>query len=359
MGNSSSDYFNGNVTFLQKGAGVLYPAYNASTYFGGNLTVDGSSAIIFGSNGGKAIFNGTTSQSINKSSSYAPLFKKLTINKSSGTLTLNSPVTISDSLVLTKGIINSDSANVISISDNGKTSGGSDSSFVNGPLTKIGNDAFIFPLGSNIVIYGKYHPLGISAPSSISDQYTGEYNYGYHNKINTVDSIKISYTEFWILCRTVGATSVDVTLGWNANSSEVWDTSKVYVVRHDGSHWINLGGKNRSKNNSVGSVVSNTSVNLNNSVTNIFTVAGLLDRIKPSVDSFPYRGLYVNKFLSIDGAGKIKPNKTILGIATKENELLQFAKDNNFKYLKTYSHINLYKESYLLKALFDLKVLRQ
>lgn len=48
-------------------------------------------------------------------------------------------------------------------------------------------------------------------------------------------------------------------------------------------------------------------------------------------DPYPYRGLYVDKFLKVSN-----PSSTILGQALKEDSLLRYARDNDFKYLILY-----------------------
>lgn len=48
-------------------------------------------------------------------------------------------------------------------------------------------------------------------------------------------------------------------------------------------------------------------------------------------DPYPYRGLYVDKFVKVSN-----PSSTILGQALKEDSLLRYARDNDFKYLILY-----------------------
>jgi hypothetical protein len=54
-------------------------------------------------------------------------------------------------------------------------------------------------------------------------------------------------------------------------------------------------------------------------------------RINAQTDPYPYRGLYVDKFLKVSN-----PSSTILGQSAKEDSLLNYARDNDFKYLILY-----------------------
>ncbi|MDP4267016.1 MAG: hypothetical protein Q8880_06245, partial [Bacteroidota bacterium] len=118
-------------------------------------------------------FNGNSSQII---SGNAFVINKITINNSSGLLngvTLNIPVTVNYTLNLTNGIINTDAANILTISQTQTSypsiSGGSATSYVNGPLKlAIPNNAtnsfssqdrtFYFPIGKNT----NYRPISIT-----------------------------------------------------------------------------------------------------------------------------------------------------------------------------------------------------
>ena len=242
LGNSFSDTYNGNVTFIQKGAGNLYPAYSHTSYFKGNVTVDGTSAITFGANNvGNIVFNGTSTQTINKSSSYAPIFKKITFNKPSGVLTLNTPITVSDSISFLKGIINTDTTNLITLNSGGKLIGASDSSFVNGPFKKIGNAAFVFPIGKNIS-YG-YRPIEITAPSSSSDAYTAQYVKEQQTLGNTLDtSIEhLNACEYWKLIRNTGTSKVRLTINWNHDSCDFINPAYMRIAGWNGSIWKDFG----------------------------------------------------------------------------------------------------------------------
>ena len=260
LGNTMNDYYNGNSTFIEKGAGSLYPAYNTTSYFRGNITVDGVSSISFCANNGRVIIDGSSSQSINKSSSYIPLFKKITINKSNGALTLNTPVNISDELVFQKGIINSDSANLISLSNGGVISGASDTSFVNGPFKKIGNAAFVFPIGYNS--FYTYRPIEMTPPSSSTDAYTAQYLHEAQTLGTPLDtSIEhLNTCEYWKLTRNVGSSKVRIKINWNNDNCDFVNPLYMRIAGWDGSLWKDLISYAYSGDSIKGSVTSLDSV---------------------------------------------------------------------------------------------------
>ena len=242
MGNASSDTYNGNVTFIQKGSGLLYPGFNYTSYLKGNVTVGGTSAITFGANNvGNIVFNGSTSQTINKLSAYAPIFKKITINKPGGTLTLNTPVTVTDSILFLKGIINSDTTNLITLNNFGKITGASDSSFVNGPFKKVGNAAFVFPIGKNIS-YG-FRSVEITSPSNSTDAYTAQYIQQGQTLGNTLDTTieHLNTCEYWKLTRNAGSSKVRLTINWNNDNCNIINPAYMRIAGWNGSLWKDFG----------------------------------------------------------------------------------------------------------------------
>ena len=76
--------------------------------------------------------------------------------------TLNTPLTLPYKLTLTNGKINTTTAELLTLIDNATSSAGSQASFVNGPMKKIGDDDFIFPVGTSTGVGGIYAPIGIS-----------------------------------------------------------------------------------------------------------------------------------------------------------------------------------------------------
>lgn len=263
LANSTADDYNANVTFIQKGTSVnLYPAYTKNSTFSGNITTDGTSSMQFGGNGGTVVFDGTSAQSINRgTTSLYPTIKKLQVNKASNSLTINSPLIVSDSLQLTNGRINTDTTNLLSISHGGKLIGGSDSTYINGPLKKTGNAAFTFAVGSSSLAY-PYHPLEITAPVSSTDSYTAQYfptgqNFG---SVSDTSVDNLNECQYWRLTRNSGVSKVKLKLSWNNDTCLLLSPQNVRVVSWDSIKWKDLGNSGYSGDSIKGYTASSDSI---------------------------------------------------------------------------------------------------
>ncbi|NLF43379.1 MAG: hypothetical protein GX587_11845, partial [Bacteroidales bacterium] len=109
-------------------------SFNRNITVGGNWTSNTTSGFIAGK--GKVTFNGTNSQII---STGGENFYNLQINQVNGKLTLGSAVNVSHILYLTNGIIYTTTSNILSLTSTSTSvvSGGSNNSFVQGPLSKL------------------------------------------------------------------------------------------------------------------------------------------------------------------------------------------------------------------------------
>lgn len=225
---------------------------------GGNLTVKSGSTLhnlgtgfnvedsmnIFGAYTGiKNLFlSGGNVQTI--SNTTFSVIKTLQVNKSGGHLRFDVPVAIDSLLRLTKGHIFTDSVNILTINGTAVLIGGSDSSYVSGPVEKIGNTEFTFPLGDSSLTAGPYHPLSITAPDSLTDAFVGTYSpvaqtFGDSLQIDSLESI--SNCEYWTLKRKAGTSAVTPTLGWNSNSCNVDNYSNLVVAGWNGTEWLSFG----------------------------------------------------------------------------------------------------------------------
>ncbi|MCB0491253.1 MAG: hypothetical protein KDC93_02445 [Cyclobacteriaceae bacterium] len=260
LANNASDNFVGNVTFNQI-AGNIQPAYNQPSDFRGNVTVNGASPITFAANNGTVVFTGSNAQTINRSGAAVPIFRRLQMNKASNTVTLNTSASVTLGATFTSGILNSDAINILSFADNATSTGGSNTSHIDGPVAKVGNDAFTFPTGDN----GIFRTIAISAPSNTSHTFIAEY---FHTPqafgdASTYDPsfYSVSSCEFWTLDRTpaVGGSNVSVTLSWNSadcTGTYIGDPSTLRVTRWNGSSWVNHGNGGTTGNAATGTILS-------------------------------------------------------------------------------------------------------
>ncbi len=158
---------------------------------------------------------------------------------------------ILNNLTILRGIINSPN-DTIFIMDNATVSNVTDSTYINGTVSKIGNDSFVFPIGSAT----NYKPIEISAPELETDQFVATYCpvnplLHYSNSMsNTLE--KINETEYWILDRVHGSSEVNVTLKWDDKTNINTEESEMMCIsRFDGEKWQNHGQSNFEKNDST------------------------------------------------------------------------------------------------------------
>jgi len=274
LANTTADDFIGNIIFAQP-AGTIQPAYNTASTFRGDVTVNGATAITFGSaGGGSAVFTGTANQIVSKSGTASPVFNRLTMNKASGTVTLNTDARVGTTATFTSGVLNTTTANYLDFADNATATGASNASFVDGPVRKTGNDAFTFPIGDN----NFYRPAGISAPTNTAHHFTAQYFNTDHGLGSTGDPSFISITkcEYWQIDRNLGASSnVLVTLSWQEAAcvaGYITDPPTLRVTRWNGSSWVNLGNGGTTGTATNGTIVTSSAVTAFNSQ---FTLASV------------------------------------------------------------------------------------
>jgi hypothetical protein len=203
---------------------------------------------------GTVTFDGT-SQQLSTSSD----FNNLTMNGTGpAQLTLNTPVNVNTTLTLTNGVIKTSSSNLLTLIDNATVNGGSGISFVDGPMEKIGDDPFTFPIGDA----GVYRPLTIADPSS-TGAYTAEY---FFQPPQSFDSYSppledVSAFEYWDFGKTSGP-NVAVTLSWDAAQTPSYDIDDdndadyLQVVYWNGSSWVSAGNFSSSVTGTGGTVQS-------------------------------------------------------------------------------------------------------
>ncbi|MCW3071595.1 MAG: hypothetical protein JWO44_1485 [Bacteroidetes bacterium] len=236
----------------------------ANTFFGGNSTLTGTGSFVFhnlniaglrslshaapatitvtgdfmnngtfNANSNGVIFAGAFPQTIGGSSSTA--FHNLTANHSSTGITLARAQSISGMLTLTSGVIFTDATNLLTLKDNATSASGSDSSFVNGPMKKTGNDAFVFPAGKN----GKWRRLAMTAPLNATAEFTVEYfDSGYSTAGPVIAPLTgVSTLEYWNVEQAVTSDPYHVELYWEDASMSSLSCADLAMAHWDGTAW--------------------------------------------------------------------------------------------------------------------------
>lgn len=158
-------------------------------------------------------------------------YDNITIS-SGATYTVSGIAKIGGVLTLTNGYVVTDAANMLVLQDGATVAGGSDASFVDGPMRRIGSTSFIFPVGSN----GVYAPIGIDLESATTSTYTAQYFASApsdRDKRSGLD--QLSAAEYWDIHKDAGVGAYVTLYFFDAERSGVLDPSKLVLA-----HWNSL-----------------------------------------------------------------------------------------------------------------------
>ncbi len=235
MANNTRDKYYGNVSFIGSSTGVIRPFYNDTTEVHGNLSVTGNK-VELDANNGIVRFAGSNNQTV--SGNLTVKFKNPIIEKTGGHVTLDTSVSVSGTLKLVSGNIITTSAHLLTMLAGSLVTGASNSSFVSGPVKKVGNTAFTFPTGKG----SSYRAVEISAPSNSTDAFTGEY-FDTGQALGSAISYPlntISDCSYWKLDRNSGSSGVVVKLQYDSVSCDRIDVKPVHITQWTGSYWNDL-----------------------------------------------------------------------------------------------------------------------
>ncbi len=268
MATTTADTYNGDALFNSSGQDVQI-AYFGNNLFKGNITTNSNKVVFNTVKDSKVTFNGSNNQTLNGSNNYS--FRKVAFNKTAGTITANTTLSVDDSLVLISGNLITTGTNLLTMKAGSYATGANNNSFIEGPVKKVGNSDFIFPVGSS----NMFKPLGISAPSTITSAFTSEFindsiliNSG--NKDSTLGYLYRD--QYWLLNRNVGTDNLYITLKWDSLSSVV-DTF-VTVASWNGTVWNDLGRGVFYGNTTSGSVTGTIAASSFNEFTLGYTRTG-------------------------------------------------------------------------------------
>lgn len=170
--------------------------------------------------------------------------RNLIVNNTTGNVTMNLPLAVTGTLQLDNGILFSSMTNLLTINDDATATAGSyaPARYVEGPIRKVGNDAFTFPVGK----LGVYAPASISAPAATNAEYRAEYfrsSPPNRTNITAPGLVKVSLCEYWDIEEVgPGSPVVNVSLSWSGLSpcnaaAYVNDLAYLTVAHFDGVNW--------------------------------------------------------------------------------------------------------------------------
>ncbi|MBK6619323.1 MAG: T9SS type A sorting domain-containing protein [Saprospirales bacterium] len=217
---------------------------NGTLHVGGSINSGGDINIAVGCT---VNYNGAGPQTVK-----ADVYRNLVFS-GGGEKTLAGQTTVRTVCSFVDGIVNTTAVNLLVINDNATVTGASDNSFANGPVRKVGNDVFPFPIGKT---GAGYAPLAISAPSASNHAFDAEYFWSPPPAGTIGLGIDhISGLEYWDLDQTTGASSVFVSLSWR-DLSEVSIPSELLIVRLDAGQWVSHGNGGATGDATAGAVVT-------------------------------------------------------------------------------------------------------
>ncbi len=206
--------------------------------------------------GSSVILNGNVDQNLTISSG-PEVFSRFQLAKSGGDLLLNTPIEIRTELDLSSGRIMNTATELVTLRAGSTALNASDASFVHGPVQKIGNSDFTFPVGKG----GSLRPCGLTGITGLATgAFTAEYfpisAYTWGSAMEpTLD--RVSDCEYWIIDRTAGTGNAVVVLSWDTpESCGVTEPNDLRVARWDGSLWLDRGNGGASPLAAFGTVPS-------------------------------------------------------------------------------------------------------
>lgn len=215
----------------------------------GNITVAAAAVLVFDAAVTATVtFNGTINQSVTNNGTLTfGNNEAVRFNNPAG-ITLNSNTSFNNLVTFTSGIVTNNTA-ILTLSATAVVAGVSNASFVNGKVTKIGNTAFVFPVGKIPV---GYVPIAIAAQPFAGNSYTAEYKRPpavfYPVGATTIGLDHVSNADHWILDFAGTPTPIDLTLYWTNESSSggsptyITDLPSLAVAHSNGTVWDSYGG---------------------------------------------------------------------------------------------------------------------
>jgi len=227
-------------------AGVTLTITGAYNVTGGTINNSGTIKL----NGAAISFPGT---GVTINNGFAGMMTRLEI-ASTGDITQTVPFSVDNELVLSSGILISTAANHITFSPGCIVTGASNASFIDGPVSRMGTGAFIFPVGKKNCgpsgTVNGYAALEISGftGAGANELFTAEYKRGdalaLGSAVMPTGLDHISRCDYWILTRDLGTAKVDIRLYWNEPINNCTTAAPYinYLLSLTVVHNDNLGG---------------------------------------------------------------------------------------------------------------------
>lgn len=255
---SWKDTVMGDLTLVNNGDADLWFASSAVIPVGGDIHIDGTKEVKLGAvaTNDWVKLNGSGNQTITIGDSIDHQFYRILIDKPNGNVIVEDSLVISHELDFDRGSIVCLEDGMITFQDGAWVDGMTDSTYVDGPVKKVGNDAFTFPTGEA----GTYRPITMTAPSSTSTEYTVDFvhmnpNFMFGEELEDTSLKYITPLDHWALESNSGASDVSWTIGWHDQDPyNNFQISETRVAGWSSTGWEDLGGISHSGTTDAGTV---------------------------------------------------------------------------------------------------------
>lgn len=195
-------------------------------------------------------------------------------------VTLIAPLSISHILRLLSGRIYTSATSLLTIQENASIEGASFERYIVGPMKKIGDEAFVFPVGKGL----QYASIAISEGVDVTDEFIAEYFQGnpmltFGSTLETPGITHMSSLEWWELERKVGSAARSVTL-LVTTYSDATLLEHLRVLRFDGTIWKNEGNVSYA-GLSFGTIISQPVEQFNSGTPTAFTLGSSSATVNP------------------------------------------------------------------------------
>lgn len=252
------DFVQGNLTINNNSTG------NFSVGLGGLAALEVQGNFVVNSPNGPTDINsltmsgGNSVSHITQTGAVPMVIKNLHINRNWGVV-LDQELHVTDFLSLDQGTITTAPDKLLVAENNTYvTQSSNGATMVLGPMKKIGNQAFTFPIGKIEQNTYRDAPIKMSAPANATDAFTAEYFHhdptldGYDTSHAEPGFGGISGNEYWKLTRDSGTSNVKIGLSFSDNrSASAYLYQYAQVAGWNGTAW-----KNWSTSGNTGSIYS-------------------------------------------------------------------------------------------------------
>jgi hypothetical protein len=197
----------------------------------------------------------TIARNLTLTNTGATALRDLTLDTFGKVLTLSAPLTLTGNLTLTNGLVHTSTASLLTLAKQAAATAGTATSYVDGPLRKVGRQAFVFPVGDN----GQWARLGISAPATDTSAFTAEYvAQAFASRTAAAPLSEVSQVEHWTLTSDSPTDAVRVRLYWEDAIRSGIDgfSSDLQVAAFNGAEWQTAGNGGLSGSLQAGAVES-------------------------------------------------------------------------------------------------------